>query len=69
MDFFSDIVDSISGLLDDSSSKENNDDNDLLEYYFESVPIMGGTEGVESMYGVGEDDSSTDNSSEPETNV
>lgn len=69
MDFFSDIVDSICDILDDSSSSKENDDNDLLEYYFESVPIMGGTEGVESMYGVGDDDNSSDDSSEPETNV
>lgn len=69
MDFFSDIVDGICDLLDDSSSSKENDD-DLLEYYFESVPIMGGTEGVESMYGAGENnDNSSDNSSEPETNI
>lgn len=69
MDFFSDIVDSICDLFEDNNSSSKDDDNELLEYYFESVPIMGGTEGVESMYGAGDSNDNSSDDPEPETNV
>lgn len=42
----------------DSCSSSN--DTSLLDLYFESVPIMGGTVGIESMYGMDSDSSNND---------
>lgn len=56
------IVDSLCDMFDSSSNDE------LLDDYFGSVPIMGGTSGIESMFGAGDDENnSNENSTESST--